>query len=297
MNTSSPRPHPPRHRNLCPPALRLLPPPPNTRYPPAFRDQNRHSPPSTSSPSDPLLAAVRAQTNFVENVPLALILAGIVEVNGGSKRLLTWTLGGLLLITLEMLINRGGCLNYQNRLRNWFECNTSRIDVRVLEISIQTYFSKGLRDSTYGFDAFVCKTCWRGRRVWGVGVAVEKAARRRLLLLLCLFVPRDDKPRNPGDTLKRDFTAGISALQHQSLFSDIKRPMSTPRSRPVVNSTSSRTLRGHISIDATPTRFAGRIVAIESYEAWMEKQKREEMRRIWAKKVDGGLAYAIACRL
>ncbi|KAK4500877.1 hypothetical protein PRZ48_009069 [Zasmidium cellare] len=50
----------------------------------------------TSSPSDPLLAAVRAQTNFAENVPLALILAGVVESNGGSKRVLAYALGALV---------------------------------------------------------------------------------------------------------------------------------------------------------------------------------------------------------
>lgn len=38
---------------------------------------------------DPLLAAFRTQANFAENVPLALILAGLVEANGGNSTVLT----------------------------------------------------------------------------------------------------------------------------------------------------------------------------------------------------------------
>lgn len=38
--------------------------------------------------NDPLLAACRAQANFAENVPLALILAGLVEINGGDGTIL-----------------------------------------------------------------------------------------------------------------------------------------------------------------------------------------------------------------
>ena len=49
-------------------------------------------PPGTN---DPLLAAFRTQANFAENVPLVLILAGLVEANGGSKAVLTALLGVL----------------------------------------------------------------------------------------------------------------------------------------------------------------------------------------------------------
>lgn len=49
---------------------------------------------------DRLLAAVRAQTNFAENVPLALILAGLVERDGGSKKILIWVLGALCVFRL-----------------------------------------------------------------------------------------------------------------------------------------------------------------------------------------------------
>ncbi|KAF1821900.1 uncharacterized protein K489DRAFT_370804 [Dissoconium aciculare CBS 342.82] len=43
-----------------------------------------------------LAASIRAQVNFAENVPLALILAGIVELNGGSRRVLTGALSVLV---------------------------------------------------------------------------------------------------------------------------------------------------------------------------------------------------------
>lgn len=49
----------------------------------------------SSTEEDPLLAAVRAQANFSENVPLALVLAGIAELNGGSKKALTYALATL----------------------------------------------------------------------------------------------------------------------------------------------------------------------------------------------------------
>ena len=38
---------------------------------------------------DPLLAAVRAHGNFIENVPMVFILAGIAELNGGSPTVLS----------------------------------------------------------------------------------------------------------------------------------------------------------------------------------------------------------------
>ncbi|SMR55799.1 unnamed protein product [Zymoseptoria tritici ST99CH_1E4] len=54
------------------------------------------SPTSGGNPEhDPLLASVRAQGNFLENVPLCLILSGLVESNGGDKRILTWALSAL----------------------------------------------------------------------------------------------------------------------------------------------------------------------------------------------------------
>ena len=44
---------------------------------------------------DPLLSAFRTQANFAENVPLALILAGLLEANGGNKTFLTTVLSVL----------------------------------------------------------------------------------------------------------------------------------------------------------------------------------------------------------
>lgn len=50
---------------------------------------------ATDDPDDYLFAATRSQMNFAENVPLALALAGIVELNGGSRRVLTSALSAL----------------------------------------------------------------------------------------------------------------------------------------------------------------------------------------------------------
>lgn len=38
----------------------------------------------------------RCHQNFIENVPLALLLAGVVELNGGSRKALNAGLGALL---------------------------------------------------------------------------------------------------------------------------------------------------------------------------------------------------------
>lgn len=51
----------------------------------------------TAGEDDGLLVACRAQGNFNENVPLALLLAGFVEANGGSRKVLTWALAALTL--------------------------------------------------------------------------------------------------------------------------------------------------------------------------------------------------------
>ena len=42
-----------------------------------------------------LVIATRCHQNFVENVPLAFLLAAIVELNGGDRRILTGALGTL----------------------------------------------------------------------------------------------------------------------------------------------------------------------------------------------------------
>ncbi|KAF2215087.1 hypothetical protein CERZMDRAFT_94510 [Cercospora zeae-maydis SCOH1-5] len=51
---------------------------------------------SDSPPTvDPLFIANRAQANFIENVPLALLLSAFAEINGGSKTYLTSALAAL----------------------------------------------------------------------------------------------------------------------------------------------------------------------------------------------------------
>lgn len=52
-------------------------------------------PKASDAPDDRLAAAVRAQVNFTENVPLALLLAAVVELNGGSRKALTYALSAL----------------------------------------------------------------------------------------------------------------------------------------------------------------------------------------------------------
>jgi uncharacterized membrane protein YecN with MAPEG domain len=43
-----------------------------------------------------LLAATRAHANFAEYVPWAFVLAGAAELNGGDRRIITGSLGALL---------------------------------------------------------------------------------------------------------------------------------------------------------------------------------------------------------
>ncbi|QDS67811.1 hypothetical protein FKW77_007091 [Venturia effusa] len=50
--------------------------------------------------TDPLHTAIRAQANFLEYVPLALILAGAAELNGADKSTLDLALGALLAVRI-----------------------------------------------------------------------------------------------------------------------------------------------------------------------------------------------------
>lgn len=47
---------------------------------------------------DPLLVASRCHSNFAENVPLALFLGAVCEMNGANRRVLTGSLAALLLL-------------------------------------------------------------------------------------------------------------------------------------------------------------------------------------------------------
>jgi uncharacterized protein len=53
--------------------------------------------PTTSASSDPLYVASRCHQNFAENVPLALLMGAIVEMNGGNRRALTAGFAGLII--------------------------------------------------------------------------------------------------------------------------------------------------------------------------------------------------------
>lgn len=44
--------------------------------------------------------ATRCHQNFVENVPYALLLAGVVELNGGDRKTLNGALAALLLVRI-----------------------------------------------------------------------------------------------------------------------------------------------------------------------------------------------------
>lgn len=45
--------------------------------------------------TDPLYVAVRAHANFLETVPIGLLLALTAELNGANRRTLGWALAGL----------------------------------------------------------------------------------------------------------------------------------------------------------------------------------------------------------
>ncbi|CAJ2509985.1 Uu.00g058850.m01.CDS01 [Anthostomella pinea] len=53
---------------------------------PAERNQNK------------LYLATRSHQNFIENVPLALVLAAVAELNGGNRKALTGVLGTLFVL-------------------------------------------------------------------------------------------------------------------------------------------------------------------------------------------------------
>lgn len=55
---------------------------------------------TASKEVDPLEVAVRSHSNFVENLPLALLGAAIVELNGGNRKILNGGLAALLLFRI-----------------------------------------------------------------------------------------------------------------------------------------------------------------------------------------------------
>ena len=55
---------------------------------------------TASNEIDPLEIAVRSHSNYVENIPMALLAAAIVELNGGNRKLLSGGLAALLLFRI-----------------------------------------------------------------------------------------------------------------------------------------------------------------------------------------------------
>ncbi|OAL46150.1 hypothetical protein IQ07DRAFT_198580 [Pyrenochaeta sp. DS3sAY3a] len=56
---------------------------------------------STQGTKDPLYVANRAQLNFVENVPLALAIALLAELNGANRTYINYALGTLLALRIS----------------------------------------------------------------------------------------------------------------------------------------------------------------------------------------------------
>ncbi|TGZ76834.1 hypothetical protein EX30DRAFT_367120 [Ascodesmis nigricans] len=48
--------------------------------------------------TDPLYLATRAHGNYIENVPLAMLIGAVAELNGGDRKTLGWALTGLALL-------------------------------------------------------------------------------------------------------------------------------------------------------------------------------------------------------
>ncbi|KAH7138283.1 membrane-associated, eicosanoid/glutathione metabolism protein [Dendryphion nanum] len=57
--------------------------------------------------SDPLYLASRCQANFAENVPLALTIALLAEVNGGNRNIINYGLGTLFAVRIGHALGLG----------------------------------------------------------------------------------------------------------------------------------------------------------------------------------------------
>lgn len=75
-----------------------------------FGDQNGRA--AESSDADALQLASRCHQNFIENVPFALFLAAVVELNGGNRKALNSALG--VLLALRVLHVEFGLLGPKN---------------------------------------------------------------------------------------------------------------------------------------------------------------------------------------
>ena len=54
-----------------------------------------------SDETDPLLIATRCHQNFLENIPMAFLLASIVELNGGNRKVLNSLLAALFVLRIS----------------------------------------------------------------------------------------------------------------------------------------------------------------------------------------------------
>ncbi|KAI9750009.1 MAG: asparaginyl-tRNA synthetase [Chaenotheca gracillima] len=76
-------------------------------------DNSTNSGATNHEEPEPLYLATRGQANFLENVPLALVFAGIAELNGGSRKVLNYGLAALFFFRVahvELGLNRKGTM-------------------------------------------------------------------------------------------------------------------------------------------------------------------------------------------
>ncbi|KAB8343194.1 hypothetical protein FH972_022784 [Carpinus fangiana] len=57
-----------------------------------------------SSNIDPVLLSTSVYNNFLDNIPLAFAAAAVVELNGGSRKALSYALGGLFLARISHIV-------------------------------------------------------------------------------------------------------------------------------------------------------------------------------------------------
>lgn len=53
---------------------------------------------------DPLLIATRVHSNFIENAPITLILAGLAEINGADRSKLAMIMGAFTLVRVSHVV-------------------------------------------------------------------------------------------------------------------------------------------------------------------------------------------------
>ena len=92
---------------------------------------------------DPMLVASRSHQNFLENVPLALVLAAVTELNGGNRKVLNSALGALLAFRI---------MHVEFGLRGKGAMSVGR--------PLGYYGTMGLLGGMAGYAAFLVKGYW-----------------------------------------------------------------------------------------------------------------------------------------